>query len=255
MAETILSPSSYTIALAGGILPALLWLWFWLREDRANPEPTGLIFLSFAAGMAIVFFVLPIQKGVLAVLPFTANLADILAAKLALAAPTDEQVRTFLWAGTEEVAKFATVALIALHSRHFDEPIDAVIYLITAALGFAAMENTLYILKDMAHESATMTLYNSNLRFLGASILHMASSAIVGIALAFAFYGPRIIKFVVVILGLLLATLLHAYFNLSIMEAHGTWKTLGAFSWYWGAIILIIVLIQVIKRLKRPNTL
>ena len=49
---------SYTqtiiFASLGGILPALFWLWFWLREDRLHPEPKKNIILSFIGGMIIV---------------------------------------------------------------------------------------------------------------------------------------------------------------------------------------------------------
>lgn len=254
MAETFLALKPFAIAALGGIVPALVWLWFWLREDRATPEPRGLVALSFAAGMAVVFFVLPLQQLVVSTLSFTTDIARVLAEQFSLVAPSSDQVQTFLWAATEEIAKFATVALIALHSRHFDEPIDAVIYLITAAIGFTAMENTLYLLKDLSHDGgAVLALLNGNLRFIGATILHIASSAIVGLTLAFTFYGPRFLKIAAVTIGLLIATLLHAYFNLSIMETHGVWKTLILFSGYWGAIVGIIVLIQVVKRIKKPT--
>ena len=62
MAESFSNLNPFIIALLGGITPSLLWLWFWLKEDRCAPEPKGLIALSFFAGMAIVYFVLPLQK-------------------------------------------------------------------------------------------------------------------------------------------------------------------------------------------------
>ena len=49
-------------AAAGGILPALAWLWFWLREDSRHPEPRQLIALAFLAGMATVAVVIPIEN-------------------------------------------------------------------------------------------------------------------------------------------------------------------------------------------------
>ena len=50
-------------ALLGGILPALVWLAFWLREDYKHPEPRGLVFRTFIFGMIAVIIVLPFQKG------------------------------------------------------------------------------------------------------------------------------------------------------------------------------------------------
>jgi len=49
-------------AAAGGILPALAWLWFWRREDSKNPEPRRLIALAFLVGMLTVALVIPVEK-------------------------------------------------------------------------------------------------------------------------------------------------------------------------------------------------
>src|SRR3989338_6765603 len=50
------------IAALGGILPALLWLVFWLLEDRCDPEPKRYIFYCFLAGMVAVPLVLPVEQ-------------------------------------------------------------------------------------------------------------------------------------------------------------------------------------------------
>ena len=235
------------IAMLGGILPALVWLWFWHRQDRECPEPKGLVMISFLAGMAIVFFVLPVQKLTVALLPAISELVDILTIKLSLVPPSADVLKNFLLASSEEIGKYLTVFLIAFHSKYFDEPIDAVIYLITAALGFTAMENVLYLLKDLTQNGGLETILNGNLRFLGATILHTVSSAFVGIALAFSFSASRFIKSIVITIGLLVAILLHTHFNLSIIEAYGTINILSVFSQYWAVIIGIIILIGIIK--------
>lgn len=251
MAETILNWKPIAVAVAGGVLPSLVWLWFWLREDQQSPEPTGLIALSFFAGMAVVYFVLPLQKLVVAGITPTMHIVNVLTIKLSFVPPAQQTVQVTLWAFIEEFAKYATVFLIAFKSKYFDEPMDAVIYLITVALGFAAMENALYILKDMAHGGILDILGNGNMRFIGATIVHIVSSSLVGIAIAFAFYAPRYIKFLTTIIGIIIASLLHAYFNLSIMESDGTMKTLLVFSQFWGAIVGLIVLLELVKRMSK----
>lgn len=248
MAETILNWEPVLIAVLGGVIPSLVWLWFWLKQDKHYPEPTGLIALSFFAGMAIVYFVLPLQKLVVASIVPIMNVADLLAQKFSLIPASEQTIKITLWAFIEEFAKYTTVFLIAFKSRHFDEPIDAVVYLITAALGFAAMENALYILKDIANKETLEMLVNGHMRFIGATIVHIVSSALVGIAIAFSFYAPRFIKFIAVATGILIASLLHAYFNLSIMESDGTLNTLIVFSKFWAAIIGIIILLAFVKR-------
>ena len=253
MAETIFSIKPLAVAFAGGVLPALVWLWFWLRQDHEKPEPKGLIALSFAAGMAVVFFVALAQKFIVAIMPALMQGIDLLAAQFSLAAPSFETVQAILWSFIEEFGVFATVFLVAYQSKHFDEPLDAILYLITAALGFAAMENTLYILKDIMNGGGMTIFFDSNLRFVGATTLHIVSAAILGIAFAFAFYARFWIQFIAGVVGILLATLLHAYFNLSIMNTYGTLNTITVFAPFWGAIIGIIILIQVVKHIKNPN--
>lgn len=254
MAETILSAKPFVIAFLGGVLPSLLWLWFWLREDKKNPEPKGLIALSFVAGMAVVYFVLPAQKLFVAILPGVMHGLDLISSSWAFVVPPEETIKTIGWAFTEEFGKFATVFLVAYHSRDFDEPMDCIMYMITAALGFAAMENTLYILRDIPTSGTADLIINGDLRFMGATIVHIASSAIIGLAFAFAFYGKHFFKVLAGFFGLTLATLLHAYFNLSIIDAREMLGTLIVFSKYWLAILAVIVLIEIVKHIKPPQT-
>jgi len=50
-----------TLAAIGGIIPAVLWLMFWLREDKKRPEPRGLIIATFLLGMVAVLVTLPLE--------------------------------------------------------------------------------------------------------------------------------------------------------------------------------------------------
>lgn len=253
MAETILiNIKPVAIAFTAGVFPALLWLWFWNEQDHKAHEPKGLIALSFIAGMVVVYLVLPIQKLIVVALPTIMHWLNLTATWWSYAVPADKTVQTILWAFTEEFGKFATVFLVAYHTRDFDEPMDAFIYLMTAALGFVAMENTLYILKDMANGGNIDAIINGNLRFIGATVVHTASSALIGIAFAFTFYGRFFFKILAGTFGLILATLLHTYFNLSIMEAQGIMSTLIAFTPFWLVIIGVIIMLEIVKQLKPP---
>src|SRR3989338_329666 len=102
-----------TYSLLGGILPALVWLAFWLREDYKHPEPRGLILRTFLFGMGAVILVLPFQKIVDASLPGT-TLVTIL-----------------LWVILEEIFKFSAAYIGGLKSVEDNEPIDPIIYMIT----------------------------------------------------------------------------------------------------------------------------
>lgn len=251
MDENILVWKAVLIAFAGGVFPALLWLWFWLKQDRASPEPKGLIAISFFAGMMSVFLVLPLENFAVTILPWIMNIVDTLGTSLSFTSPLDTTIRTILWAFIEEFAKYFAVLFIAFKSIHFNEPLDAVIYLITVALGFAAMENSLYIFKSLHESSVWGVVLDGNLRFIGATILHIASSALLGIAIAFSFYSKRLLtRTLVATLGLIGATLLHTYFNLSIIEVRDTLSALVVFSRFWLVIIGIIVLLSIVKLIQ-----
>src|SRR3989344_6957870 len=153
----MISLETLIYAALGGILPALVWLSFWLREDRKNPEPNGLIVKTFLLGMFAVLLVLPFQKGVEMLIPGTTL------------------VTLFLWAFFEETFKLSAGYFGGLHTVDDNEPIDPMIYMITAALGFAAIENALFIFGPLVGNETTQSFITGNLRFIGASLLHVVS--------------------------------------------------------------------------------
>ena len=229
-------------AVFGGILPALFWLWFWLKEDREHPEPRGKIAASFLVGMGAVFLALPLEH---------------IACSFIVNSPCgsiggNETLATTL-ALIEEFVKFLGVYVIAFHSKYFDEPVDALIYLITVALGFSAMENTLYLLDITTNQGFAMGIINGNLRFIGATVLHVASSAVLGIMIAFTFYRHRMERILWALVGLIIAGLLHTVFNLSIIKVENIGQSLQVFSYFWGVIVVIIFLFERIKHI-RPAT-
>lgn len=236
----MISGQTILFALLGGILPALLWLWFWLKEDRARPEPRGLILLSFVAGMATVAVVIPLEQ-----------IAEFLSIKLAatLAFISAETTIVFAWAAIEEVAKYIVGLLVVLKRKANDEPIDAIIYMITIALGFAALENTLFLLNPLGNGDLPSSILTGNLRFLGATLLHTLSSGAVGAAMAFSFYKSGIIKKLYVSAGLISAIILHSIFNFIIIVTNGE-KLLAALLFVWAGIIILILLFEKVKRIK-----
>lgn len=212
---------AFIFALIGGILPALVWLLFWLREDRKSPEPDGLILKTFCLGMVSVLLVLPFQKGVDWLFPGMIFIPVI------------------LWSILEEMFKFGAGYFGGLHSVEDNEPLDPIIYMITAALGFVALENTLFILGPLLGEDIPRTLITGNLRFIGASLLHVVCSGLIGVMIAFNFYENVFKKFKKVLLGLLLAIAFHAIFNLLILTK-GELGAMIAFISVWGGVVWLL---------------
>jgi len=215
-------------ALIGGILPALLWLWFWLREDDAKPEPKILLLLTFLIGMISVFLVLPIQK--------LFNDFNI-----------KEDYLTIIWASVEEIVKFGAVWVIALSSKSADEPIDFAMYMIIGALGFAAMENAFFLIDPIDLGDSTVALITGNLRFLGAMLLHAVSSASVGIMLGLSFYRGWFSRKLYLLLGLGGAITLHSTFNFLIINNSGS--LLNVFSLLWVVTIIVLLMFEQLRKM------
>src|SRR3989338_8955040 len=227
-----MSSTALLYALLSGILPSFIWIFFWLREDRQYPEPRSLLVACFFGGMLAVGAAVFIEQYI---------------AKIY----TDPTIRYTLWAATEEILKFIAIALIGIRSQANDEPIDAMIYCIVVALGFAALENALFIMGPLSDGEIARSIVTGNMRFMGATLLHVVSSAAVGFTLGYVFYHGKVAKFIAIIVGLLGSIAIHAAFNLSIIEA-GPAETLKTFSWIWGAVVIMIILFEEIK-VVRPR--
>lgn len=189
-----------------GIIPGLAWLAFYLREDVKHPEPKKLIAYTFLAGALITVFVL---QGQIVVNDFVTSKGY----------STYSLLSFFFLGAVEEIFKFVAVYLAVSRRKDFDEPIDAMVYMVVAALGFATVENVASIFQaDGLSISSPGPLETTALRFVGATVLHSLTSALVGYywGKALAGFGS---KFALIGQGLLIATLLHAVFNYLIIKS------------------------------------
>lgn len=219
----------FAIAFLVSLIPAIFWLWFWLREDKKNPEPILLIIIAFIAGMAVVPLALPLQK-------------------LAIYIYSGDNIM-FIWVIIEEALKYFVALLVILWNKAVDEPIDYVIYMIAIALGFATLENTLFTLNPLTAGEYTAVAVTGSFRFLGATLLHVLASATIGVLIAIAFYRSAFSKLIYGTIGLFIAILLHALFNFFIMDANGE-GILIIFLFVWMGIIVLFLLFEKIKLLE-----
>ncbi len=220
---------AFATAFIGGLVPSLIWLGFWLFEDRCEPEPKIRILLTFLAGMAAVPIALYLERWVM---PYASGVA-LLA----------------VWAVVEETLKFAAAAAFGLSSPAYDEPVDAIIYLSTAALGFAAAENALFLFGWLENGSVLQSVAQSDMRFIGATLLHILSSATVGLSIAYAFYRSRIVRYDATFIGLVLAIFLHTLFNFFILQLNGNDMIFAVFLALWAGIVAVLFFTE---RIKEP---
>lgn len=121
------------IAIAAAVLPALYLVW-WFHSNDVHPEPWHMLLKTFALGIVIVVPVVLLALVLGAPLGGVGDpyLYGLLSAFLTAAIP-------------EELFKFAVVARFAANHHEFDEPMDGVVYGAVASLGFATLENVLYV--------------------------------------------------------------------------------------------------------------
>lgn len=222
----------FIFSLIGGVVPALIWFLFWVREDRLRPEPRGLLAIAFLGGMIAVPLVIPFQKWT--------------------QVPTNETLTFFYWATLEEVFKFIVALIVVLRRKEDDEPIDPLIYMMTVALGFSAMENAIFLFSPLLHGNYTETLITGNIRFVGASLLHTIASAAIGVSLGLSFYKSKLAKVIALLIGIITAIALHTIFNLFIIKENSgvTFATLG---FVWISVVILMLFFERVKRIYAVN--
>lgn len=221
-------------SILGGLIPAVIWLWFWLREDKSHPEPRRYILLAFIFGIISAILVLPLEEFLSKFLPEIGILTVV------------------VFSFAEEIFKYFAAYFSSLRKKYMNEPIDAIIYMIVIALGFAALENTLFLIHSLKTTGGNITqaILVGNMRFVGAALLHTVSSAVIGLFIALSFYKNKFLKKGYLFVGIILAVALHSFFNFFIMSNKGGGIFI-IFTMIWIVAVLLIFLFEVVKQIKK----
>lgn len=132
-------------ALIVPMIPGVIWLWIIYRTDWYEPEPKRLVLATFGLGILAIAPAFGGERLAGMVYPFLRYIDQ--AALTGIAAPWPMAIGCFLVIGPcEELAKFLAVRLFVYRGREFNEPLDGIIYAAAAALGFASLENVLYVI-------------------------------------------------------------------------------------------------------------
>jgi RsiW-degrading membrane proteinase PrsW (M82 family) len=229
MIELLQTNKTLIFAILSGIVPAIFWLWFWLhQEDKEKPEPLGLIIISFILGSLMVFIAVWLER-------YSLNFVK------------NKNSQIIVWAAIEELLKFLGVMVIIWGNRNIDEPIDYPMYFIATALGFAALENILYLVNPFNASGAVVGMLTGNLRFMGSTLLHAIASAMIGSALGLSFYLEKY-RMIYLIGGIISAIVLHSVFNFFIMKGSGE-NFLSVFGFLWVVTIINILIFEKLKRM------
>lgn len=213
------------IAVLIGLLPSVIWLFFWLYLARDRREPFGLTLLCFILGALSVFVATFLQNGIKGVV-------------------TDPTTRIAAWAGIEELLKFGVFYVVAYRSSYDNEALDPAMYLIVVALGFAALENIFYVLRPAESFNITASLLTGGLRFFGSTLLHTIASCFIGIVITLT---PRALRGIGMMVGLAGAIFLHSTFNFFILK-NDTASFLQIYGFLWIVAIISHVILEKFRR-------
>jgi RsiW-degrading membrane proteinase PrsW (M82 family) len=209
-------------AFVFSFLVALFWLGWFRKKDKYEKEPERLIFLVFFAG-------------VLATIPSVLLESFLRLHDQSSTIILRDLFLSFLWVGiVEEFFKYLAVRLTVYRSKQFNEVMDGMIYMISAALGFAAAENVGYMLGF----GYSVGFSRAILSYLA----HISFSAILGYYMGRAkIEGRKNLIWVGFALAISLHWLYDAFLVAGTLESSGGFFLLGIMVWVFGLILTLIL--------------
>ena len=118
--------------ISAGIAPGLAMMSYLYLKDRYDSEPLSMVFRVFIFGAMLVFPIMFIQ--------YVLKVEGIF---------VDHILRAFFATSLlEEFFKWFVLIYIVYQHTEFDEPYDGIIYGASVSLGFATVENILYLLAN-----------------------------------------------------------------------------------------------------------
>jgi RsiW-degrading membrane proteinase PrsW (M82 family) len=210
------------ILIALALAPVIMIFTFVYLRDKWEREPIWLLGITWGLGILVALptifqetFGEEILKGLWVVPEGMAKPA----------------LYTFIYAFlvvafTEEMWKYLVVRWMVYWRRNFNEPFDGIMYCVAASLGFAAIENVMYVTEGG----------------IGVGVMRMFTSvpghAMMGVVMGY-FMGRARFKYkgfrawIERMIGFSLAVIIHGLYDFSLMVEH----------WDWFFLLAVVVLI------------
>ncbi len=205
------------------LLPILFWSGYHYHKDRHLPEPAGNLLLCFGLGLLAA----ALSKGMYIALGPLGLRYDA----VALAASDGAALFAFAMLAIgpiEEFSKMLPFLIVVLRFDEYDEPLDGIIYASFIALGYAAVENYLYL--DF------MSSVEAIARGFAAPVIHILFASIWAYWITRARLAGRPLL-VPALIGFLLAASLHGMYDFLVLRypvtALPTAAAMIAVIWVW----------------------
>lgn len=206
------------------IVPGVFWVWYFYRQDHLDPEPWSLILKSFIGGALAVIPIGLIES------PF-GNLLDRREDWGTLLLIT-----IFVVGFSEEIFKFLGAYFSVYRHKEFNEVMDGIIYVVTAGLGFAAVENLIY--------TAVYGYQVGAVRAVVTSLAHAGFSGIVGFNFGMARCKPEHRTYYI-IKGIVWGSVLHGVYDFFVIT--------GIFQFFMTLITVLALQLYVARLIKKSH--
>lgn len=190
---------SFFFIVFAGSAPGVALLTYFYLKDRYQPEPLRDVLRLFALGFLALFPTLVIQRGL-------------------VLAMSDHDIwfAFFVSGAVEEFVKWFILYFTVFQQLELAEPYDAIVYAVAVSLGFATLENMIYIWSETA-SFGTMLL-----RGLLPVSGHALFGVIMGYYMAKAKFGTSVRARMYLLIALILPILWHGSFNFILLSIE-TW--------------------------------
>ncbi|WP_170007498.1 glutamic-type intramembrane protease PrsW [Bacillus fonticola] len=187
--------------LSAGIAPGFALLSYFYLRDNYDQEPISVVIRAFMFGALLVFPLMFIQ--------YVFEVEGIWQSLFA---------KSFLSIGfLEEFFKWFVLFYTAYTHVEFDDPYDGIVYAVSVSLGFATMENILYLLANGVEYA------------LGRALLPVSSHALFGVIMGFYIgkgkFSNQPLKSRFLFLSLLVPIFLHGTYDV-ILRTRTEWVVL-----------------------------
>lgn len=201
------------------ILPISILIYYICRRDRLHPEPVKALIIAFLMGACISVPLTLLYGELLMAAGFMSLFSGAYIAQLAEA--------FVLAAIPEESAKLLALWLFLRRCKHFDEYMDGIVYAVCVGMGFACVENVMYVFSAL--DSGTSYAFEIAVSRAFTSVIgHYGFAVILGYFYSLGHF-TKDKKTNYVFMGLLLAILAHGLFDFF----------LGIVNYGWGILVMM----------------
>lgn len=217
------------VLLALALAPALAIMIYIYMKDKYEREPVKFLLKNFGLGATASILITLIIGVILKVIFPTADPLSI----------AQQFFKAFVVVAlVEEFSKYIIVRYYAQRNKEFDEPFDGIVYAVMVSMGFAALENILYVFQ--------FGMGNGIVRAFTAVPAHATFGIIMGYFMGKAkFATTKREKIKLNLTGLIAATVFHGAYDFFLFINFIPGISIGAF------ISLIIAIIISRKAIKK----